>query len=77
MRAKVMVELEELSEKELEMLFNLVSGSESIGKQNVDFIIKFGYEIKNRLADGRIVHNAKGIPSAWDIFVGEVGLQEG
>ena len=60
----VTVDLNKLSEKQLEQLMYIVDDYEPAFEEALE------EEIKERLKDGRIVHNTKGIPSDWDIAVG-------
>ena len=70
----VTVDLSKLTEKQLEQLMYIVDDYEP------GFYDALEEEIKERLKDGRIVHNTKGIPSDWDIVVGnakdELELEE-
>lgn len=70
----VTVDLSKLTEKQLEQLMYIV------GDYEPGFYDALEEEIKERLKDGRIVHNTKGIPSDWDIAVGnakdELELEE-
>lgn len=70
----VTVDLSKLTEKQLEQLMYIVDDYEP------GFYDALEEEIKERLKDGRIVHNIKGIPSDWDIAVGnakdELELEE-
>ena len=60
----VTVDLSKLTEKQLEQLMYIV------GDYEPGFYDALEEEIKERLKDGRIVHKTKGIPSDWDIAVG-------
>ena len=60
----VTVDLSKLTEKHLEQLVYIVDDYDP------GFDESLTQEIKERLKDGRIVHNTKGIPSDWDIAVG-------
>ena len=70
----VTVDLSKLTEKQLEQLMYIVDDYEP------GFYDALEEEIKERLKDGRIVHNTKGIPFDWDIAVGnakdELELEE-
>ena len=70
----VTVDLSKLTEKQLEQLMYIVDDYEP------GFYDALEEEIKERLKDGRIVHNTKEIPSDWDIAVGnakdELELEE-
>ena len=70
----VTVDLSKLTEKQLEQLMYIVDDYEP------GFYDALEEEIKERLKDGRIVHNTKVIPSDWDIAVGnakdELELEE-
>lgn len=59
----VTVDLSKLTEKQLEQLMYIV------GDYEPGFYDALEEEIKERLKDGRIVHNTKGIPSGWNIVV--------
>lgn len=62
------IDLAKLSNDQLCQLFYM-----TIDENALDEI---GHEVALRLSDNRMIHNTKGIPSDWDIFVGEAGLYD-